>query len=132
MKGKLASARRREIQRIQDEKLNREFRERVNGTRRYNTFDLEDIPDHLDLKALTEPLLSDVKQVVLWADEKRRVMEDYRALRRNRNDWLILLVSVVIGVGLPFILPSILVWVLNACTLVPQSVLLAIKTARRY
>ena len=132
MKGKLASARNREIRRISDEKLGREFHERVNGTRRYNTFDLEDIPDHLNLEVLTEPLLRDVKQVVLWADEKRRVMEDYRAFRRNRNDWLILAVSVLIGVGLPFLLPEILVWVLNACTLVPQSVLLAIKTARRY
>lgn len=132
MKGKLASRRAAELRRIQDERLNREFRERVNGTRRYNTFDLEDIGDHLNLEVLSDPLLRDVKQVILWADEKRRAMEDYRALRRNRNDWLILLVSVVIGVGLPFILPEILVWVLNACTLVPQSVLLAIKTVRRY
>lgn len=131
MKGKLASRRNAELKRIQAARLEREFSERVSGTRKYNTFDLEDV-DRLNLEVLNEPLLRDVKKVVLWADEKRRAMEDYRAWRRNRNDWLILLVSILIGVGLPFVVSDILVWVLNACTLVPQSVLLAIKTMRKY
>ena len=131
MKGKLASRRNAELKRIQAARLEREFSERVSGTRKYNTFDLEDV-DRLNLEVLNEPLLRDVKKVVLWADEKRRAMEDYRAWRRNRNDWLILLVSILIGVGLPFIVSDIVVWMLNACTLVPQSVLLAIKTVRKY
>ena len=131
MKGRLASKRDEEFREIQDRRLRREFTERIRGTRRYNTFDLEDI-SQLHLKVLEGDALDDVKKVVLWADEKRRMMEDYRALRRNRNDWLILLVSVAVGVLLPFIFPGLLVWVLNACTLLPQSVLLAIKTVRRY
>jgi len=131
MKGILASKRDKEIRAIQDEHLKREFRERVTGSRKYNTFDLEDV-DHLRLTVLSPPLLDDVKKVILWADEKRSALEDFRAWRRNRNGWLIFAVSVCIGVGLPFIVSDISVWVLNACTLVPQSVLLAVKTVRKY
>jgi hypothetical protein len=129
MKRTLAS--RKEIARITDERLNREFSERMSGHAGAGTFDLEDI-SRLGLRELTEPLLGDIKKVILWADEKRSMVEDYRALRRNRNDWLILMVSVCIGVLIPFVISGIAVWVLNGITLAPQSVLLAIKTMRRY
>lgn len=131
MKRRLASRARKEIAEIEEVRLDREFRERIEGTKRYNTFDLEDV-DKLDLQSLSGPMLEDVKKVVLYADEKRRVMEDFRAFRRNRNEWLILAVSICIGVILPFVVEGIQVWALNACALAPQSVLLAIKTVRRY
>lgn len=131
MKGKLASRRNEELARIQAERLGREFRERIEGTRKYNTFDLEDV-DKLHLEVLTEPLLRDVKKVILWADEKRRTMEDFRAWRRNRNGWISIAVSVCIGVLLPFAVPSISVWLLNMCALVPQVFLLAVRTVRKY
>lgn len=131
VKRTLAGRTKKEIREIQDERLGKEFEERVEGVRTFNTFDLNDV-DRIGLKVLTEPMLDDVKKIVLWADEKRNALEDYRALRRNRNDWIILIISVCIGVVLPFVVPTILVWALNACTLAPQSVVLAIKTVRRY
>ena len=131
MKGKLASRKNEEFARIQAERLGREYRERIEGTRKYNTFDLEDT-DKLGLEVLTEPLLRDVKKVVLWADEKRRTMEDYRAWRRNRNGWIGLAVSVCIGVVMPLVFPAVDVWLLNMCSLVPQVFLLAVRTVRKY
>lgn len=111
-------------------KFDAELQARLAGTRKYSTFDLSDLEDHVKLAVLKDPALSDVQTVVLFADEKRRLMEDFRAFRRNRNDWIALVAALAVAGACPFVIG--ISWIVNVLILSPQLAMLAIKTRRRY
>lgn len=114
---------------LEEQRFDAELQARLKGTRKYNTFDLEDLEKHVQLHVLSGPALEDVKKVVLYADEKRRQMEDYRAWRRNRNEWIQLAVSLCIIVTCLAIQIYALV---DLIALAPQGATLLVKTVRKY
>ena len=117
------------LKQIEDRKFDTELQARLNGTRKYNTFDLKDLDKHVQLKVLHGDMLEDVRKVVLFADEKRRQMEDYRAWRRNRNEWINLAISLCIIVGC---LALQAIAIMDLVALAPQGVTLLVKTLRKY
>jgi predicted exporter len=119
-----------QIAKMADQRLDKEFRARVAGTHDATTFDLEDLSKHVHLVKLAGDALEDVKKIVLFADEKRKLQEDFRAFRRNYNDWYALIAAIAIAIACHFILHSS--WITDVLILMPQMVMLAVRTKKMY
>jgi Flp pilus assembly protein TadB len=87
-------------------------------------------PEYMDLR-------TDVKAVVLYADQKRRELEDDRAWHRNKTEWWYLPVMIGITIVLPIAVAghSADAWfasLMGCLSPVPQFAFLAVRTIKRW